>query len=199
MQGALDATDRHATTELKSYLGTRGGVAAARRGVTDVLVVTSAVGVLNGVHGNTANLGPLVTLDAVLVVGATSLEERLVEAATAGNEADHGARLVGDGLLHSRGEADLGPAGVLVVGDDDAVGARATGEDATVSRAVLDVAHDGTLRDLVEGKDVANGDLGLGAAVHELAGVHTLAGEEDGLVGAVLVAGAEAHLSEGST
>jgi len=167
--------------------------------VTDVLVVTSTVGVLNGVHCHTTDLGPLVTLDAVLVVGAAGLEERLVETTTTGDEADHGARLVGHSLLHSGGKADLSAASVFVVGDDDGVGARATGEDATVSRAVLDVADDGTLGDLVEGQHVADGDLGLGAAVDELARVHTLSSDHDGFVLTVLVAGAEANLGERST
>ena len=167
--------------------------------MANVLVVTSAVGVLHGVHGNTTDLRPLVTLDAVLVVRAASLQQRLVKATTTGDEADHGTALVGQRLLHARRQADLGPASVFVVGDDDTVSARAAGEHATVSRAVLDVADHGSLRDLVQGEHVADGDLRLLAAVHELARVHTLAGNEHRLLGTVAVAGAEADLSKRGT
>jgi hypothetical protein len=70
---------------------TGGRVTADRRRVTDMLVVTTTVGVLHRVHGHTTDLGPLVALDAVLVVGTASLEDRLVGTATAGDDTDHGA------------------------------------------------------------------------------------------------------------
>ena len=68
--------------------GTRGLVAADGGGVTDVLVVTTTVGMLNGVLGNTTDLGPAVALDGVLVVGTASLEEGLVDTSTTGDDTD---------------------------------------------------------------------------------------------------------------
>jgi hypothetical protein len=64
-----------------------------------VLVVTTTVGVLHRVLGNTTNLGPAVPLDRVLVVGPTGLQERLVGTAAAGNDADLGPDRRGDRLL----------------------------------------------------------------------------------------------------
>ena len=78
-------------------------------GVTDVLMFTTTVGMLDGVHGMNrwkggreggrerererrrlgTYLGPLVTLDAVLVVGAAGLKQGLVRTSTAGDDADH--------------------------------------------------------------------------------------------------------------
>ena len=53
-----------------------------------MLVVSSSVGVLDGIHGNSTHLGPLVTLYTVLVELSASLEHRLVGTATASNNTD---------------------------------------------------------------------------------------------------------------
>merc|ERR1711924_378949 len=60
----------------------RHASASGGGGVTDVLVVTTTVGVLHWVHGAATNLGPAVALDAVLVEGTASLHHGLVGAAT---------------------------------------------------------------------------------------------------------------------
>jgi hypothetical protein len=57
----------------ETSLLTRGSLTADGRGLTDMLVVTTTVGVIHGVHGNTTSLGPGVALDGELVLGATSL------------------------------------------------------------------------------------------------------------------------------
>lgn len=55
------------------YLATSRGVTADRGRVADMLMVTTTVGVLHGVHGNTTDAGPAVTLRPVLVHGTASL------------------------------------------------------------------------------------------------------------------------------
>lgn len=127
-----------------SYLLTGGRIAADGRGVTDVLVVTTTVRVLDGVHGNTADLGPAVALDAVLVVRAAGLEDGLVDTATTGDDTNSGAGLGLDEHLAARGEADAGLASLLVLGDDGGVVTRRARELSAVTRASLDVADDGT-------------------------------------------------------
>ena len=57
----------------ETSLLTRGSLTADGRGLTDMLVVTTTVGVIHGVHGNTTSLGPGVALDGELVLGATIL------------------------------------------------------------------------------------------------------------------------------
>lgn len=52
---------------------TGGSLAVDGRGLTDMLVVTTTVGVIHGVHGNTTSLGPGVALDGELVLRAASL------------------------------------------------------------------------------------------------------------------------------
>lgn len=63
-----------------------GRSASLHRGsLTDVLVVTTTVRMFNGVHGHTTYLWPAVPLHLVLVVGATGLEDRLVNTTAAGH------------------------------------------------------------------------------------------------------------------
>lgn len=71
-----------------------------------MLVVTTTVGMVDGVHGNTTSLGPAVALGselcfvsnephqfdqakAYLVLGARRLHERLVCTATSSDDTDH--------------------------------------------------------------------------------------------------------------
>jgi len=68
-----------------------------------VLMVTTTVGMLYGVLGNTTNLGPAVALDGILVVGTACLEEGLVGTATAGDDTDLGTDVGRDGLLTAGG------------------------------------------------------------------------------------------------
>merc|ERR1711907_154592 len=129
---------------------------------------------LHGVHGNTTSAGPAVALRLILVVRTTSLEQGLVDTATASNDANHGAASGGDGLLGARWHANARLASIRVVRNDSRIVARRLGNDATVSRLSLHVADDGTLGHLTNGLHIADHQLGLLAAVDELARVHAL-------------------------
>ena len=69
-------------------------------------MVTTTVGVLDGVHRNTGHLRPLVPLGAVLVVGGTGLQERLVDTTATGDDANGATRDRRDRLLLARRELD---------------------------------------------------------------------------------------------
>ena len=201
MPSALDLTSTAETTGAagsdQTDLLARGAVAGDGRGVTDVLMVTTTVRVLNGVLGDTTHLGPAVALDAEAVVRVTGLEDGLLNAATAGDEADAGAAGRRDGLLLARRELEAGLAGLLVVRDDDAVVAGRLGERAAVTDLGLNVADDATLGDLAELEDVADGEGRLGTAHDGLAGEHALGGDEELLDALELVRVAELDLGEG--
>jgi len=154
---------------------------------------------LNGVLGNTTDLGPAVALDGVLVVSTASLEEGLIGTSTAGDDADLGTDVGLDGLLAAGGETKAGGALVVIVGDNDGEAAGATGEGTTVTNVGLNVADDGTLGDGGEGKDVAALKGGLLAAVDELAGVHALSGDKELGVALVAVGVQELDLRDGGT
>lgn len=175
----------------------RGAVAGNSGGVTNVLMVTTTVGVLNGVTGNTTNLGPAVTLTAEAVVGVTGLEDGLVNTATATDDTNDGTAGGADGLLVARGELDAGAAGVLVVGDDDAGVARGAGKGAAVSGLGLNAADGAGLGDVADGEDVAHNEGSALTADHGLAGEHALGGDEELLHALVLVGVAELDAGEG--
>lgn len=182
----------------ETNLLTRNGAALDGRRVTNVLVVTTTVRVVDGVHGNTTSTGPAVALDLVLVVGTAGLEQRLVDTATTGDNADRGTSSARHSLLGARGKTDTRGA-VIGVADDRGVVARGTGERAAVTRLALDVADNGTLGERAEGEDVADAQHSLLTAVHKLASVHTL-GSNKGLgVRLVAVGVTESDTGKGST
>merc|ERR1719166_799083 len=156
-------------------------------GLANVLMVTATVGMLDGVHGHTTDLGPAVPLDLVLVVGLAGLEDGLVDTAAAGHDADGGAVGRGDDALGARGHLDPGPLGLRVVGDHDGVVAGGAGDAAAVPGLLLEVGDDGTLGHLSNGHDISYGKLGLLSAVDELSGVDALGGDEQLLPGLIPV------------
>merc|ERR1719315_470680 len=168
-------------------------------GLSNMLVVTSSVGMLHRVHSNTTHLWPAVSLDLVLVVASASLKHRLVNTATTSNYSDHGSVGGGDDLLVATWRLHPGPLGVGVVGDHGGVVAAGPGELATISGLLLEIADNGSLGHVADGHDVANGDVGLLAAVHELAGVHALGSHEQLLLGLVPVWVTEVSNCKGST
>jgi len=146
--------------------------------VTNVLMVTTTVGVLDGVHRDTTDARPRVPLGFVLVEAGTGLKHRLVDTATAGDDADHGAGDGRDDLLLAGWQADARLASVLVVCNDRRVVAGAAGDGAAVAGLGLQVADDGPLGHRAQGQDVADCEGSLLAAVQELAGGDALGTHE---------------------
>ncbi len=197
----LDATTQttSAASGNQTDLLTGRATATDGGGVTNVLVVATTVGVINGVHGNTTNLGPLVTLGPVLVAGTAGLSDGLVHTASTGDDADHGTAVRAHGLAGARGKLDTSHVLISDVRNDSDVISRCAGKLATVSGLALQVADNSTFRHGADGKNVADAELSLLTAVNILAGVHTLSSDEQLLVSAVVVSIAELHLAEGST
>merc|ERR1719220_1412454 len=75
-----------------------------------MLMVTTTVGILDGVHGHTSDLGPAVSLDSVLVVSSAGLEHGLVATTATSDDADDGPVLGGVELLDAGGQLDPGAA-----------------------------------------------------------------------------------------
>jgi hypothetical protein len=162
----------------ETRLLTLGGVSRDGRRLTDMLVITTTVGMVDGVHGNTTSLGPSVALDGELMLGARSLEEGLVGSSTTGDDTDHATSAAGDDLLSSGGELNAGLALIGVVADNGDVVAGGTAERTAVTDLLLDVGDDGTLGNGGQGKNVADGESGVLAGIDELSGVHALVGNE---------------------
>merc|ERR1719489_218653 len=69
--------------------GTSAGSSLHSRGLTNMLVVTTTMGMLHGVHSHTTYLRRAVPLDLVLMVRTTSLQHGLVNTASTSNNTNH--------------------------------------------------------------------------------------------------------------
>lgn len=195
---ALATTNPTSTTGSdETDLATGGCATLDCRRLTNMLMVTTTVGMLHRVHGNTTHLGPAVALHLVLVVGTTGLQDGLVNTTAAGNDADHGAVGRGHNLLGARGQLDTGLLGVRIVGNHGGIVARCARQTATVTGLLLQIADDGTLRHLAQWHHVADLQRSLAAAVDKLAGVHALGGDEQFLAKLVAVGITEVNDGQG--
>jgi hypothetical protein len=122
-----------------------------------VLLVTTTVGMVDGVHCYTSDNGPFVTLSLIFMVSTTSLKDRLVGSTTAGYKANSGSVGVLKSHLGAGRHADSGDTLIVILGHDDGIVARGLGELAAVTGLGLDVADNGSLGDGRERKDVTNG------------------------------------------
>ena len=81
-------------------------------------------------------------------------------------------------LLGAGRQLDPGSLGVRVVGDDGGVVAGGPGELSPVAGLLLEVGDDGSLGHGADGHHIAEREVGLLAAVDELASVHALHGHK---------------------
>ena len=145
----------------ETSLLTAGSVSADGRGVTDVLLVTTTMRMVDGVHSNTSDSGPgSSSLGLPSVVGVSSLADRLVGSATAGNQADHGSAGAGHGGAGAGGKSHTGLLAVVGVADDDGGAAGGAREGASVTGLGLAVRDDGTFGEGVHGQDIADREIG---------------------------------------
>ena len=140
----------------ETALLTAGSVSTGRRGVTNVLMVTTTVGMLDGVHGDTSDAGPVPLLRVSLEVRVVRLQQRLVDSLAAGDDADHGSAAALDGLADTGGKSDASLLSVLGVADDDGGDAGGASENTAVTELSLDVRDNGALGHRVNGEDVAD-------------------------------------------
>jgi len=164
-----------------------------------VLLVTTTMRMVDGVHSNTSDSGPgSSSLGLPSVVGVSSLADRLVGSATAGNQADHGSAGAGHGGAGAGGKSHTGLLAVVGVADDDGGAAGGAREGASVTGLGLAVRDDGTFGEGVHGQDIADREIGLSTSVDELASEKTLNSDEILSAVLVLVGVSEDNLGERS-
>lgn len=182
----------------KTDLLTGGGITTDSRGLTNMLMITTTVGMFDGIHGNTSDLRPAVTLSLVLVISTASLENGLVDTATTGDDADHTTVIGLDDLLGAGWQLHTGLVGVGVVADDGGVVAGCTGNLAAIARLLLEIADDGTFGHCADWQNVTDLEGCLATGVDELTGVHAFDGDEQFLSDLILVWITEGNTSQGS-
>lgn len=140
----------------KTDLATSWRVSLNRGSLTNMLVVTSTVRMFNGVHANTTHLRPAVSLRLVLEVRTTGLQDGLFDPATSCDDADHSSVSRGNNFLRAGRQLDTSLLCVRIVGDDDGVIAGCTGESASITGLLLEVAYSRSFRHVADWEDIAN-------------------------------------------
>ena len=87
--------------------------------MTDVLMVTTTVWMLDWVHGNTSDSWPVVSLSLLLIPRSVGLQQWLLGSLAASDNADHSSAAADDGLSGTRWESDSGLSSVIGVTDDN--------------------------------------------------------------------------------
>jgi len=162
----------------QTSLLTSRGVSSNSSGVTDVLMVTTSMGMLNGVHSNTSNSWPPLVLRLGLEVGSVCLKEGLVSSLSAGNDADHASAGSLDGLSDSRWELDSGLLSIFRVTNNNDRGTRSSSEGATVSEFGLEVGDDSAFGHRVNWENIAYLEGCFGSGIDELSSVHSFNSDE---------------------
>jgi len=173
------------------------GMAADGGGVSNMLMVTTTMRMLDRIHANTLHPRPAVSLGLGSMVSAASLQNGLLNTTTTGDDANHGT---GDGrnrFFLAGWHLDLSE--VVGVANNGAELARSAGKRATVTGLLLDAANDGTLRHCADGEHVADRQSSLPSSVNKLASVHALSSDKEFLVLFIFVGIAEDNSGQGST
>ena len=85
----------------KTDLLTSGDVSSHGRSVTDMLLVTTTMRMLDWVHCDTSNSWPVLSLTLSLVPGSVGLQEWLVGSLSTGNDTNHSSAGSDDSLSGS--------------------------------------------------------------------------------------------------
>jgi len=162
-----------------------------------MLVITTTVGMVDGVHSHTTSAGPVVPLSFVFVVRTSSLEEGLVDPPASRHNPNSCPCAARNGFLRPTRQTYAGLVLIRRVPNDGCVVPGRPCESATVADLLLDVADDGTFWELADGDDVADSEGCFFAAVDEGAGVEALGCDEGFLAEFVAVGVAEDDAGEG--
>lgn len=152
-----------------------------------------------GVHGNASSQNRRLPLSLGLVMSTASLQEGLIGSSSTSDNANHTTSGVLDHLLGSGRKLDTSLAILRVVADNGNVVAGSTTKRTAVTSLLLDIGDNSSLRHGAKGKNVADSQSSILTGVDELAGVHSLVGNESLGDHLVLVWVAELDLSKGST
>jgi len=127
--------------------------------MTDMLMVTTTVRMLDGIHSNTSDLWPILSLIFKFEFGSTSFKKWFIGSATSSDDADHGSADTWDSFSLSRWESDSGLLTVIGVADNGSSAATSSGESSSVTNFLFNVTNCGTFWDLVNWEDVTGVDV----------------------------------------
>jgi len=164
-----------------------------------MLLVTTTMGMVDGVHSDTSNTGPSVSLGLVLPEGSTSLQEGLVGSLATSDDTNHSSAVTLDSLSNTGWESDSSLLQVLGVTDNNGGGTGGSGEGGSISVLGLNIANNSALGHHVNWHDIANSEGSFLSTVEEHTGVHAFSGNEVFSALFVFVLVSEANFSKWCT
>lgn len=124
---------------------------------------------VDGVHGNTSNLGPLLLESSEFVELSTCLQDRFIGSSSTSDDTfsisiirlftNSSSALSVKSLSGSGRKSDSGSDSIIGVTDDCCIASGSSSQSSFVSWVLLDVANDSTLREFVQRKYVSSGQL----------------------------------------
>mmetsp|Transcript_8514 Transcript_8514/g.6337 ORF Transcript_8514/g.6337 Transcript_8514/m.6337 type:complete len:258 (+) Transcript_8514:17-790(+) len=149
-------------------------VSAQGRRMTNVLLVTTTMRMVDWVHCHTPNSWPASPLGLVLVPLVSSLADRLVRSSSTGNDANHGSAVARNGPSGSTWQSNSSLSAILGVSDDDSRGATGPGKGSSVTSLSFTVGDNSSFRELVHWENIADIERSLLARVDELPSMEAL-------------------------
>jgi len=124
--------------------------------VTDVLVVTSSVGVVHGVHDDSSNSGPHLSLGLISMMLSSGLQNGLIGSLSSSDQSNGGSARSWDGLSGSRWQSNSGLKSIFGVSNNSNGGSGASSVGSSVADLSLDVVAAGTLWNLIDGQHISD-------------------------------------------
>jgi hypothetical protein len=122
-----------------------------------VLLVTTSVRVIDGIHCYTSNLGPFVSLGLVFVECTSGFKNGLISTSTTGAKSDHGTARNKKRFLGSRRKTKTGDTLIGILRHNNSIVSGSTGNFTAVSRLSLNVADNSSLGNLSDREDISDG------------------------------------------
>ena len=158
LSGTSDETS--SSSGNKTDLLTSGSISSHSGRMSDMLLVTTTMRMLDWVHSDTSNDWPVLSLSLHLVPDSVGLEEWLIGSLSTGADTNHSSAGADDGLSGSGWESNSSLLEVIGVTNDDGGSTGGSGERSSISLLTLAVGDDGTLWHGADWKNVSNGEGG---------------------------------------
>jgi hypothetical protein len=162
----------------ETNLLTSGDVSSHCGWVTNMLMVTTTMRMLDGVHCDTSNSWPVVSLSSSLEPGVGGLKEWFIGSLSTGANSNHGSAVTKDGLSGAGWESDSGLLSIFGVTNNNGGGSGSSGERSSISKFTFAVGNDSSFWHRVNWKNITNAEGSLGTGIDELASVHAFDGDE---------------------
>ena len=125
-----------------------------------MLLISSSVRMVDGVHRHTSNSWPTLPLCLVFVELVSSLANWLVGPSSPGNNAHHGSAVAWDGSPGSTGESDSSLGSVLGVPNDNSGGAGGSSKGSSIPSFGFTVGDYGSFWELVHWQYISHSQGG---------------------------------------